>query len=164
MRTSPTIPLVILRRAAALALPLILFAATAASAQMQGFTASGAESQRALEARFDAQLEPDSLREWMRVLTARPFYVGAPYNREMATWLRDRFRGWGLDADIVEYQVLFPKPRVRELTLIAPTQYRAALEEPAVPGDTQTSRCSPTGCRRTTRIRRTATSRRSSCT
>lgn len=139
MRTSPTIPLVVLRRAVALALPLILFAATAASAQMQGFTASGAESQRTLEARFDEQLEPDSLREWMRVLTARPFYVGAPYNREMATWLRDRFRGWGLEADIVEYQVLFPKPRVRELTLIAPTQYRASLEEPAIPGDTQTA-------------------------
>ncbi|HEX6309909.1 MAG TPA: transferrin receptor-like dimerization domain-containing protein [Longimicrobiales bacterium] len=113
----------------------LLAASSAASAQMTGFTPAAAGAQRELESRFDAALHPDSLREWMRMLTAQPFYVGSPYNREMAEWLRDRFRAWGFDAEIEEYRVLFPKPRLRELTLLEPTQFRAQLAEPPVPGD-----------------------------
>src|SRR5690606_357013 len=96
---------------------LLAAAPTALSAQMTGFTPASAERQQLLEARFDALLEPDSLREWMRTLTAQPFYVGSPYNRRMAEWLRDRFRAWGFEAEIEEYRVLFPKPRIRELVL-----------------------------------------------
>ncbi|HEX6132412.1 MAG TPA: transferrin receptor-like dimerization domain-containing protein [Longimicrobiales bacterium] len=113
----------------------LLAGADGVAAQLTGFTAASAERQRELESRFDAALHADSLREWMRVLTARPFYVGSPYNREMAVWLRDRFRAWGFDAEIAEYRVLFPRPRLRELTLIEPTQFRARLAEPPVPGD-----------------------------
>ncbi len=113
--------------------------AAPARAQMTGFTPAAAATQQQLEARFDAAMQADSLREWMRVLTAQPFYVGAPYNRETAEWLRDRFRAWGFDAEIEEYRVLFPTPRVRELLLVAPTSYRAQLSEPVVEGDAGTA-------------------------
>lgn len=114
---------------------LMLGSACPLTAQMTGFSTDATTRQQQLEERFDAQMVPDSAREWMRVLTAKPFYVGAPWNREMALWLRDRFAAWGFDAEIAEYQVLFPKPRVRELFLVEPSQYRATLAEPGVPGD-----------------------------
>jgi N-acetylated-alpha-linked acidic dipeptidase len=102
---------------------------------MLGFTAEGAQAQRELEARFDAQLRAENLRDWMRRMTEKPFYVGAPHNRANAEWTRDQFRSWGYDAEIVEYQVLFPTPRVREVEMVAPERYRAELREPTLAED-----------------------------
>jgi N-acetylated-alpha-linked acidic dipeptidase len=102
---------------------------------MLGFTTEGADAQRELEARFDAQLRPENLRDWMRRMTEKPFYVGAPHNRDNAEWTRDQFRSWGYEAEIVEYQVLFPTPRVREVEMVAPERYRAQLREPTLEED-----------------------------
>jgi len=102
---------------------------------MLGFTAEGAAAQRELESRFDAQLRAENLRDWMRRMTSAPFYVGAPHNRENAEWVAEQFTEWGYEAEIVEYQVLFPTPRVRVVEMVAPTRYRARLREPTVEGD-----------------------------
>ena len=48
----------------------------------------------------------------MERITAEPFFVGTPHNKENAEWVADLFRDWGYDTEIVEYQVLFPKPRI----------------------------------------------------
>lgn len=119
---------------AAVSVMLSTLAAWPAAAQMVGFTAEADAAQRHLEARFDALLEPDSLRAWMDTLTRQPFYVGAPYNREMAVWLRDWFRAYGFDSEIEEYRVLLPMPRLRALTLLQPVEYEASLAEPPIPG------------------------------
>ena len=69
----------------------------------------------------------------------------------------EQFRSWGFEAELAEYRVLFPTPRIRELELLEPTRYTARLREPTLAED-ETS-----GSRRdrlppTTRIRPTATS------
>ena len=46
-----------------------------------------------------------------------------------------QFREWGWDARIETYDVLFPTPKERLLELVAPTQFKATLEEPAVAVD-----------------------------
>ena len=102
---------------------------------MLGFSAESAAAQRQLEARLDEQMNPDNLREWMKRITAEPFFVGAPHNKENAEFVRDLFREWGYEAEIVEYRVLFPKPRIREVEMVAPERYRARLEEPVIPED-----------------------------
>ena len=102
---------------------------------MLGFSAESAAAQRQLEARLDEQMNPDNLREWMKRITAEPFFVGAPHNKENTEFVRDLFREWGYEAEIVEYRVLFPKPRIREVEMVAPERYRARLEEPVIPED-----------------------------
>ncbi len=126
-----------IRALAAVLIPLSFLAPTAEGqeASMLGFSAAGAAAQRQLEARMDEQMNRDNLRDWMARITAAPFYVGAPQNRENAEFVRDLFQSWGYEAEIVEYRVLFPKPRVRELEMVAPERYQARLEEPVIPED-----------------------------
>jgi N-acetylated-alpha-linked acidic dipeptidase len=107
----------------------------AQEASILGFTSESADAQRQLEAFFDEQINRDNLREWMERITSEPFFVGAPHNEENAEWVAALFREWGYDTDIVEYQVLFPKPRVRELEMVAPERYRALLAEPVLDKD-----------------------------
>ena len=102
---------------------------------MQGFTAEGARAQRALEARFDSVVGPDSLPVWMRRMSAKPHHVGSPHGKANAEFMADLFRGWGYEVAIERFDVLFPTPRERLLELTAPTRYRARLAEPPVEGD-----------------------------
>ena len=117
---------------------LVLSAALPIRAQeapMLGFTSESADEQRRLETLFDEQINRDNLREWMERITAEPFFVGTPHNKDNAEWVADLFRDWGYDTEIVEYQVLFPKPRIRELEMVAPERYRALLAEPVLEAD-----------------------------
>jgi N-acetylated-alpha-linked acidic dipeptidase len=104
-----------------------------------GFTPEAARVEREWEAKFRALPRPDSLRAYMRLLSARPHHVGSPYDKANADWLRDRLASWGWDARLERFDVLFPTPRTRLVELVAPTRFRARLEEPAVPGDATTS-------------------------
>ena len=120
------------------ALGPLFFLPSTASAQesaMLGFSAESAAAQLQLEACLDELMNRDNLRNWMEQITAEPFFVGAPHNKENADFVRDLFEEWGYDAEIVEYRVLFPKPRIREVEMVAPERYRARLEEPVIPED-----------------------------
>lgn len=101
-----------------------------------GFTQSHAAEQYSLETGFDAMLKPDSLRTWMKHLSARPHHVGSPYDKENAEFLASEFRSWGYETAIEDFQVLFPTPKTRVLEMISPTTYVAKLQEPPVVGDT----------------------------
>jgi len=100
-----------------------------------GFTAEGSRAQRELETRFDAQLEPESLREWLKHLTRHPDHIGSPGGKENAEWIAEQFRSWGFETRIDEYQVLFPTPKERMVELVAPRRYRLKLAEPALKQD-----------------------------
>jgi N-acetylated-alpha-linked acidic dipeptidase len=110
-------------------------AAPADDRPMLGFDRAGAERQRALEARFDAALNRDDLRAWMKRLTARPHHVGSPYGGENAEFIAAQFRAWGFDAKVEEFSVLFPTPKTRVVELIAPEKYTLRLAEPALAED-----------------------------
>ena len=107
----------------------------AADGPITGFPGDRTESQRELETRFDAGLDPQDFRVWMEHLTSRPHHVGSPFGREVAEFIADRFLEWGYDAEIETYHVLFPTPRIRRLEMIAPTRFTAGLEEPALAED-----------------------------
>jgi N-acetylated-alpha-linked acidic dipeptidase len=102
---------------------------------IQGFSAEASVSQRAWEAKFKAVPNTDNLREFMRRLSARPHHVGSAYDKENAEWIRDKFREWGLNAEIETFDVLFPTPKERALELVKPERYTARLEEPPVAVD-----------------------------
>ena len=107
--------------------------------ELRGFSAESAKAQREWEAKFRAIPSPDSLREYMRHLSARPHHVGSPYDKDNAEWLLAKFKSFGLDAHIESFDVLFPTPKERVVELVAPTKFVAKLQEPAVPGDPTSS-------------------------
>ena len=59
----------------------------------RGFTAASARAERGWEAKFQAIPEPDSLRSYMRLLSARPHHLGSARDSANAAWILDRFRG-----------------------------------------------------------------------
>ena len=100
-----------------------------------GFTAQDSPGERSLEQRFDAALNPAELRAWLKTLSAGPNQVGSPHDKANAELVRDLFRQWGWQAQIEEFQVLYPTLRQHTLELVAPTRFTAKLTEPPVDGD-----------------------------
>ncbi len=95
-----------------------------------------------LEAAFDSSLSADSLRAWMKILTARPHHAGSPYGRANAEFIAARMRAWGLETSIESFDVLFPTPKSRSLELLGPKPYTAGLTEPPVEGDATSAQSS----------------------
>ncbi|HKT60912.1 MAG TPA: transferrin receptor-like dimerization domain-containing protein [Gemmatimonadales bacterium] len=108
-------------------------------APIRGFTAASARAEREWERKFATVPNPDSLREYMRYLSARPHHLSSPRDSANAAWLLGRLRGWGLDAHIETFTVLFPTPRERVVELVAPARFKARLQEPAVKQDPTSS-------------------------
>ena len=127
------------RPLAAVALGLLLLATAPSSTDLRGFTAESARAEREWEAKFRAIPSPDSLREYMRRLSARPHHLGSPYDKANAEWILAKFKSFGLDAQIEQFDVLFPTPKERAVELVAPTRFVAKLQEPPVPGDPTSS-------------------------
>lgn len=104
-----------------------------------GFDADGSARQQALEQSFDAKLDPADLRAWLRNLASDANHVGSPHDKANAEFVRDLFRQWGWDAQIEEFDVLYPTLKHHTLELVAPTKFTASLTEPPIAGDPTTS-------------------------
>ncbi|MFL6196813.1 MAG: transferrin receptor-like dimerization domain-containing protein [Thermoanaerobaculia bacterium] len=107
-----------------------------------GFSNERAAGQRALERDFDAVLDADNLRTWMKRLAAHPHHVGSPYGKENAEFMAGLFRSWGYQTQIEEFRVLFPTPKTRLLEMTGPTAYTAKLLEPRIPEDSTSGQAS----------------------
>ena len=120
------------------ALIVTAFASLARAAEdelLYGFTSATSKTQRDWETKFKALPSPQIMRETMQRLSARPHHVGSPYDKDNAEWMLARFKSWGLDARIEQFDVLFPTPKSRVVELIEPTRYVAKLQEPVVASD-----------------------------
>src|SRR3954466_3325010 len=118
-----------------IALASLAFVPLPADAPLRGFFPQSVQAERDLEARFKTMPDPARMREAMRRLSARPHHVGSPYDRENAEWILDQFKSYGWDAHIENFDVLFPTPVERVVELVAPTTFKASLQETAQPGD-----------------------------
>jgi N-acetylated-alpha-linked acidic dipeptidase len=100
-----------------------------------GYRSESTLAERDWETKFRAIPDSSSQREYMQRLAAHPHHVGSPYDKDNAEWILSKFKEWGLDGHIETFNVLFPTPKERLLEMIAPTQFRAKLEEPALAVD-----------------------------
>ncbi len=102
---------------------------------MLGFTADGANRQRALESLFDSYLNRDNLSAWMKRMTAKPQHVGSPGAKENAEFMASLFRSWGYETELEVFHVLFPTPKRRLVELVEPARFTAQLAEPPLAED-----------------------------
>src|SRR5215472_3299949 len=102
---------------------------------LMGFSASASQSEVEWEQKMRAIPKPELLREYMKRLSAQPHHVGSDYDRSNAEWILSKFKEWGLDAHIENFDVLFPTPIDRVLELVEPAHFRAQLKEPVVAED-----------------------------
>lgn len=80
---------------------------------------------------------PDTarLRTYMLAMTEEPHHAGSPGAKAVAEYALARFREWGLDAEIEEFEALLPMPTQRRVEMIAPTRFLARMQEPAISED-----------------------------
>lgn len=102
---------------------------------IRGFTTAAAPAERERERRFQAVPSRANLREYMRTITDEPHHAGSPGSRKVAEYVLGKFKAWGLNASIEEFQALMPYPTERIVELVAPERHTAALKEPVVAAD-----------------------------
>lgn len=130
MSRVPSLPVVVL---AAASLAQLTVAGQAPA--VRGFTTDALTAQRALEDRFRAVPDPARLREYMKDMTAEPHVAGRPGSKVVADYALAKFKSFGLDAAIEEYEAYMPWPIERRLEMVGPTGRAFAIQEPPVPSD-----------------------------
>jgi N-acetylated-alpha-linked acidic dipeptidase len=122
-----------------IALAALAFAAAqssgAGAAPMLGFSPGGADAERALEAKFDANLSADAIDARLKILSAEPNEVGSPHDKANAEFVLAQLKSWGWNAHIETFQVLYPTPKHELLEMVGPAPYKAQLNEPPLAGD-----------------------------
>jgi N-acetylated-alpha-linked acidic dipeptidase len=69
----------------------------------------------------------------MQRLSAQPHHVGSAYDKSNADWIAGKFKEFGLDTHIEQFDVLFPTPKERVVELAeGGPKFAAKLQEPAL--------------------------------
>ncbi|HEX5437261.1 MAG TPA: transferrin receptor-like dimerization domain-containing protein [Gemmatimonadaceae bacterium] len=102
---------------------------------IRGFPADALAQEAQLETRFRAIPNADTLRNQLRILSENPHEAGTERSHHVAELILARFKSYGLDAHIEQFQALMPRPISRRLELVGPTHYTAKLKETPVKGD-----------------------------
>ncbi len=135
-----------MRQLAALSLLISLpfQSSTAALAQenanksLPGYTAANSAKELELEKKFRAIPEAARAHENMKFLAAHPHNVGSEAQRKNAEWLVAKYKEWGWDAKIEQFDVLYPTPKSQLVEMVAPTKYKLKLEETPLAEDPYT--------------------------
>ena len=124
-----------------LTLPLTTVAQQAAGtapATLPGYTAADSKAELNLEQKFRSIPEAKRAHENMMFLAAHPHNVGSEAQRKNAEWVLAKYKEWGWDAHIEQFDVLYPTPQYQILEMVAPTHFKAKLEETPLPDDPYT--------------------------
>ncbi|UCF36921.1 MAG: M28 family metallopeptidase [Acidobacteriota bacterium] len=110
-----------------------------------GFSLEGSRKQRALEEELQERPRTENSRKFHRILTADPHVAGTPGSKKVADFIYSEFKRFGLEAELVEYDVLLSRPRKVELELIEPEKVKLANPEAgySVDEDSQDPRVDP---------------------
>jgi N-acetylated-alpha-linked acidic dipeptidase len=115
---------------------------------LYGYSVESSRAERQWEEKLRAIPNPDNLRAYMQRLSAHPHHVGSPYDKDNAEWIASKFKEFGLDTHIEQFDVLFPTPKERVVELVeGGPKFVAKLQEPVLPQDltsNQTSEQLPT--------------------
>src|SRR5579872_7484923 len=103
--------------------------------QLAGFSTEDSRIERQREEMFRSAISSDNIRDYDKILSARPHHVGSPYDKQDEEWLAAKFKEWGWDVHVESFQILFPTPKERVLEMVAPVHFVAKLRETPIPGD-----------------------------
>ncbi len=99
------------------------------SVELHGFFPNRAAQEVEIEKTFRAVPTPDRARLDLWTLTAEPHVAGTPEDRKTAEYVLEQFRQAGLEAQIVEYDVLLPLPKEVRVDLIEPIKRHGPTPE-----------------------------------
>jgi N-acetylated-alpha-linked acidic dipeptidase len=102
---------------------------------LRGFTADGTAQQRQREEQLRKVPDAARLKEYMAAMAAEPHVAGQPGSRRVAEYALEKFKSWGLNAQIETFEALMPWPTERIVHVVAPIQGTPLLQEPVLAQD-----------------------------
>ena len=105
------------------------------SLPVRGYPADLLDSLRSREAVLRDTPDSAHVSEYSRVMSEEPNHAGSPGSRAVAEWALGKFREWGFEAEIEEFEALLPTPTLRRVELVSPTRFVAKMQEPALAED-----------------------------
>jgi N-acetylated-alpha-linked acidic dipeptidase len=108
-------------------------------ARFRGFIESHVSAERKLEEKLQAIPDPARVESDLRHLTAEPHLAGTEASHRVAAWLRDQYRSFGFDAQIVTYDAWMALPREIQVQMVAPVRKQLGTPEQPYDSDKDTS-------------------------
>ncbi len=118
-------------------LGLLFLGASRADAQapLRGFPPDALAERARLEQMLRSTPDTARLREYMLAMSEEPHHGGSVASKPVAEYALAKFRSWGLDAEIEEFEALMPFPTIRRVELISPTRFVAVMQEAVLAED-----------------------------
>jgi N-acetylated-alpha-linked acidic dipeptidase len=105
---------------------------------IRGFTAPRVEAERQLEQKLRTIPDAAHAESNLRHITSEPHMAGTEGSHRLAEWLRDQYRSYGFDAEIVTYSAWLGLPREVSLELVTPEKKKLATPERSYEQDKDT--------------------------
>jgi N-acetylated-alpha-linked acidic dipeptidase len=109
-------------------------AALLGTAAFPGLAVAAAEP-TAMEKSFDASISSADQMVWLKDMSSEPNHVGAPHNKANAEATLAKFKAWGWDARIEQFDVMYPTPISTTVEIVTPDKVVLGGQEPAIPED-----------------------------
>src|SRR5207245_449243 len=103
---------------------------------LYGYSAASSRAERQWEEKLRTIPSTDNLRAYMQRLSARPHNIGSPYDKDNAEWIAAKFKEFGLDTHIEQFDFLLPTPKEHVVEPVSGgSRFFAKLQEPVLPQD-----------------------------
>lgn len=109
--------------------------AGAQSPGLRGFPDDAVAAQRQREEQYRKIPEAARVKENMEAMAGESHVAGQPSSKRVADWALARFKSFGLDARIEEFEAMMPWPIETSVEMTAPVTYALRLKEPVLPED-----------------------------
>jgi N-acetylated-alpha-linked acidic dipeptidase len=111
--------------------PTLVTAQTQNADSYRGFAAAARDAQAAAEKVFMDTVTPNNARRWLFALTEEPHVAGTPEEKKVADYVLARFKEFGLETEMVRYDVFLNHPKHVALKIVSPVEEELKLiEEP----------------------------------
>jgi N-acetylated-alpha-linked acidic dipeptidase len=125
------------------ALPLLLVGFALASTAfpdaqvrpIRGFPDDAVATQRQREEQFRKVPDSSRLKEYMEAMAGEPHVAGQPSSKRVADYALGKFKSFGLDAKLEEFEAMMPWPIETSVELVAPEKYTLRVKEPVLSED-----------------------------
>jgi len=125
------------------ALPLLLVtfalvSSTTPTAQVRpirGFPDDAVAAQRQREEQYRKIPEAARLKEYMEAMAGDSHVAGQPSSKRVADYALAKFKSFGLDARLEEFEAMMPWPIETTVEVVGPEKYTLRVKEPVLPED-----------------------------
>jgi len=114
--------------------PTLALAADSAKAPV-GYTRATADENAAFERIFFDTPTPENARRWLSQLTEEPHVAGTPAEKKAADWVMGKLKEFGLEVEMVKYDVFLNHPKSVSLKMVEPRVEELSLREDNIPQD-----------------------------